>query len=95
MANVLRAAALAVAASTVALSTPVVAEDYFKDKTVTVVVPSGSGGSFHIYCQIVTESLVMEALEQAAVDQGLDRATARLLTLETAFGAAHWVSRLV
>ena len=29
------------------------AEDYFKDKTVTVVVPSGSGGTFHIYCQLV------------------------------------------
>ena len=57
MAKVLRAVALAAAASTVALSAPVVAEDYFKDKTVTVVVPSGSGGSFHIYCQIVTEHL--------------------------------------
>lgn len=29
------------------------AEDYFKDKTITVVVPSGSGGTFHIYCQLV------------------------------------------
>jgi len=57
MAKVLRAVALAAAASTLALSTPAVAEDYFKDKTVTVVVPSGSGGSFHIYCQIVTEHL--------------------------------------
>ena len=25
----------------------------FKDKTMTVVVPSGSGGTFHIYCQLV------------------------------------------
>ena len=31
----------------------VAAADYFKDRTVTVVVPSGSGGSFHIYCQLV------------------------------------------
>lgn len=29
------------------------AEDFFKDKTITVVVPSGSGGTFHIYCQLV------------------------------------------
>ncbi|MBT5048500.1 MAG: hypothetical protein HOM58_08345 [Rhodospirillaceae bacterium] len=29
------------------------AKDFFKDRTITVVVPSGSGGSFHIYCQLV------------------------------------------
>lgn len=33
--------------------TTAVAKDYFKDKTITVVVPSGSGGTFHIYCQLV------------------------------------------
>ncbi|GMR03619.1 MAG: pyrroline-5-carboxylate reductase [Gammaproteobacteria bacterium] len=32
--------------------------------------------------------LVMETLERAAIDHGLDPETARLLTLETAFGAA-------
>lgn len=33
------------------------AESYFKDKTVTIVVPSGSGGTFHIYCQLVVRHL--------------------------------------
>jgi pyrroline-5-carboxylate reductase len=41
---------------------------------------SGSGPAYFF--------LVMEALERAAVDAGLDPAKARLLTLETAFGAA-------
>lgn len=46
----------------------------------TVTALSGSGPAYFL--------LVMEALEQAAVAAGLDRATARLLTLETAFGTA-------
>ena len=29
------------------------AEDFFDGKTVTVQVPSGSGGTYHVYCQIV------------------------------------------
>jgi pyrroline-5-carboxylate reductase len=41
---------------------------------------SGSGPAYFF--------LVMEALERAAIDAGLDPAKARLLTLETAFGAA-------
>ena len=41
---------------------------------------SGSGPAYFF--------LVMEALERAAIDAGLDPATARLLTLETAYGAA-------
>ncbi|MEE8211350.1 MAG: pyrroline-5-carboxylate reductase dimerization domain-containing protein, partial [Acidiferrobacterales bacterium] len=41
---------------------------------------SGSGPAYFF--------LAMEALEQAAVEQGLDAATARLLAVETAFGAA-------
>jgi pyrroline-5-carboxylate reductase len=41
---------------------------------------SGSGPAYFF--------LVMEALERAAIDAGLDPAQARLLTLETAFGAA-------
>ena len=41
----------------ISLSTPANAEDYFKDKTMTVVVPSGSGGTFHIYCQLVQRNL--------------------------------------
>jgi tripartite-type tricarboxylate transporter receptor subunit TctC len=32
-------------------------DGFFKDKTIRVIVPSGSGGTFHIYCQIVQESL--------------------------------------
>jgi pyrroline-5-carboxylate reductase len=45
-----------------------------------VTALSGSGPAYFF--------LVMEALEQAAIDHGLDAPTARLLTLETAFGAA-------
>ncbi len=45
-----------------------------------VTALSGSGPAYFF--------LVMEALEQAAIEQGLDPATARLLTIETAFGAA-------
>ena len=45
-----------------------------------VTALSGSGPAYFF--------LVMEALEQAAINHGLDAPTARLLTLETAFGAA-------
>ena len=45
-----------------------------------VTALSGSGPAYFL--------LVMEALESAAVELGLDSDTARLLTLETAFGAA-------
>ncbi len=45
-----------------------------------VTALSGSGPAYFL--------LVMEALEAAAIKQGLDADTARLLTLETAFGAA-------
>ncbi len=45
-----------------------------------VTALSGSGPAYFF--------LVMEALEEAGVKSGLTRATARLLTLETAFGAA-------
>lgn len=45
-----------------------------------VTALSGSGPAYFF--------LVMEALEQAAIAEGLDAATARLLTLETALGAA-------
>ncbi len=33
------------------------AESFLKDRTVTVVVPSGSGVTFHIYCQLVVRHL--------------------------------------
>jgi pyrroline-5-carboxylate reductase len=45
-----------------------------------VTAVSGSGPAYFF--------LLMEALERAAVQRGLARDTARLLTLETAFGAA-------
>ena len=45
-----------------------------------VTALSGSGPAYFF--------LVMEAMEQAAIDMGLAADTARLLTLETAFGAA-------
>jgi len=52
------AAAMSAVAASLALGVPAQAADpYFKDKTVTVVVPSGSGGSFHIYCQLVQRNL--------------------------------------
>jgi pyrroline-5-carboxylate reductase len=46
----------------------------------TVTAVSGSGPAYFF--------LVMEVLEKAAIKHGLDARTARLLTLETAFGAA-------
>lgn len=51
----LAAASAAVAA--MAWGIPAGADDFYKDKTVTVVVPSGSGGTFHIYCQLVQRNL--------------------------------------
>lgn len=47
----------------------------------TVTALSGSGPAYVF--------LLMEALEQAAVDLGLDAATARLLTVETVLGSAR------
>jgi pyrroline-5-carboxylate reductase len=46
----------------------------------TVTAVSGSGPAYFF--------LVMEVLEKAAIKHGLDPKTARLLTLETAYGAA-------
>lgn len=52
-------------------------DEYLLD---VVTALSGSGPAYFF--------LVMEALEQAAIESGLAPAQARLLTLETAFGAA-------
>jgi pyrroline-5-carboxylate reductase len=52
-------------------------DEYLMD---VVTALSGSGPAYFF--------LVMEVLEQAAVEAGLDPRQARLLTLETAFGAA-------
>jgi len=51
-----------------------------EDQLDVVTALSGSGPAYFF--------LLMEALEQAAIEHGLGRETARLLTLETAFGAA-------
>lgn len=51
-----------------------------EDQLDAVTAVSGSGPAYFF--------LAMEALEQAALEQGLDAATARLLAVETAFGAA-------
>jgi tripartite-type tricarboxylate transporter receptor subunit TctC len=49
-----RLAALAVGVASVsAFAAPVLAADYFAGKTITVQVPSGSGGTYHVYCQLV------------------------------------------
>lgn len=53
------------------------ADEYLMD---VVTALSGSGPAYFF--------LVMEALEQASIESGLDPKQARLLTLETAFGAA-------
>lgn len=38
-------------------ATSATAESFLKDRTVTVIVPSGSGGTFHIYCQLVVRHI--------------------------------------
>ena len=39
------------------LAGPAIAADYFAGKTITVEVPVGSGGSYHVYCQMVQYNL--------------------------------------
>ena len=51
----------------------------------TVTALSGSGPAYFF--------LIMEALEEAAVAQGLERQTAHLLTIQTALGAAQMALR--
>ena len=43
--------------SLMAVGAPAAAMDYFADKTVTVQVPSGSGGTYHAYCQMVQRNI--------------------------------------
>ncbi len=47
----------ATAISGLALLPSIAAANYFSGKQITVQVPSGSGGTYHVYCQIVTEHL--------------------------------------
>ncbi len=44
-------------AAIAAFGAPATAEDYFAGKTITVQVPSGSGGTYHVYCQLVQRNL--------------------------------------
>ena len=44
-------------ASVMVAGAPAGAQDYFAGKTITVQVPSGSGASYHAYCQMVQRSL--------------------------------------
>jgi pyrroline-5-carboxylate reductase len=55
---------------------------WLEDESLMDVVTalSGSGPAYYF--------LLMELMEKAAIDQGLPEATARLLTIQTAFGAA-------
>jgi tripartite-type tricarboxylate transporter receptor subunit TctC len=56
--NKLKFAAPAMAAGALmAMGAPVGAADYFAGKTVTVQVPSGSGGTYHAYCQMVQRNI--------------------------------------
>lgn len=48
--------ALALAALIVGAG-PLAAAEYFAGKTITVQVPSGSGGTYHVYCQLVQRSI--------------------------------------
>ena len=43
--------------SLAAFSAPALSAPYFAGKNVTVQVPSGSGGTYHVYCQIVERNL--------------------------------------
>lgn len=67
-------------AETIMRAVGVVAWVDSEEKLDLVTALSGSGPAYYF--------LVMEALEQAAVDAGLAPDIARLLTLETAYGAA-------
>lgn len=67
-------------AETIMRAVGVVAWVKTEDQLDIVTALSGSGPAYYF--------LVMEAMEQAAIDAGLPAETARLLTLETAYGAA-------
>jgi len=67
-------------AETIMRAVGVVAWVKDEDQLDIVTALSGSGPAYYF--------LVMEAMEQAAIDAGLPADTARLLTLETAYGAA-------
>ena len=56
--SVYKPVALAAAIAAIGvLGQPVSAAPYFEGRTITVQVPSGSGGTYHIYCQIVQRNI--------------------------------------
>ncbi len=56
--SVYKSVALATAVAALAtVGQPVAAADYFNGRTITVQVPSGSGGTYHVYCQIVQRNI--------------------------------------
>jgi len=48
---------VAVAGALTVMGSPVTAADYYAGKTLTVQVPSGSGGTYHVYCQLVQRNI--------------------------------------
>ena len=48
---------VAAAAALTVMSAPTMAADYFAGKQITVQVPSGSGGTYHVYCQLVQRNI--------------------------------------
>lgn len=56
--SVYKPVALAAAIAAIGvMGQPVSAAPYFEGRTITVQVPSGSGGTYHIYCQIVQRNI--------------------------------------
>ena len=54
----IRIAVLAASAAAIgAFAGPATAMDYFAGKTITVQVPAGSGGTYHVYCQLVQRNI--------------------------------------
>ena len=49
----MRYGTLAAVAALAVFAVPAGAAEYFAGKTITVQVPSGSGGTYHVYCQLV------------------------------------------
>ena len=48
---------IAATAALTLMSAPSMAADYFAGKQITVQVPSGSGGTYHVYCQLVQRNI--------------------------------------
>ena len=51
------AGSLATVAACASLAASTQAANYFDGKTITVTVPSGSGGTYHVYCLLIAAHL--------------------------------------